>query len=196
MDSRLVHNYVMYHAPFLFFTLDRSGRILEKNDYAIKLLGKKPASLSFQEVLVDFGGRFDLDEALHFSDPVLLNLAPPTGLPRSFYFNFLESGDTELILAFGHTDIEDLALMQDEITGLNQELSNLTRELHKKNAQLRQALDQVKKLKGIVPICMHCHKIRNDEEIWERLEAYISEHTEAELSHGICPECMEKYYPE
>ncbi|MCF8034160.1 MAG: PAS domain-containing protein [Desulfarculaceae bacterium] len=60
--------------------------------------------------------------------------------------------------------------------------------------QLQEALNNVKTLKGLIPICSHCKKIRRDEGYWERLEAYISEHSEAEFSHGICPECREKYY--
>jgi DNA-binding response OmpR family regulator len=62
--------------------------------------------------------------------------------------------------------------------------------------ELRQALDQIKTLRGIVPICMHCKKIRDDQGYWNQLELYVSDHTEAEFSHGICPECMPKLYPE
>ena len=59
---------------------------------------------------------------------------------------------------------------------------------------LQDALAHVKTLQGLLPICMHCHKIRNDEQTWERLEQYISERTDAEFTHGLCPECMKKYY--
>jgi len=62
--------------------------------------------------------------------------------------------------------------------------------------ELQKALDHVKTLQGILPICMHCHRIRNDEESWQRIEQYIGEHSDAEFSHGICPECLEKYYPD
>jgi DNA-binding response OmpR family regulator len=58
--------------------------------------------------------------------------------------------------------------------------------------ELRHALDQVKTLRGIVPICMYCKKIRNDHEIWQKLETYIAEHSEADFSHGLCPECAEE----
>ena len=61
--------------------------------------------------------------------------------------------------------------------------------------ELEDALNHVKTLQGILPICMHCHKIRNDQESWERIEKYIGEHTEAQFSHGLCPECRDKYYP-
>ena len=58
--------------------------------------------------------------------------------------------------------------------------------------ELQEALAKVKLLSGLVPICAWCKKIRNDEGYWEQIEKYISKHSEAEFSHGICPECMEK----
>jgi PAS domain S-box-containing protein len=55
---------------------------------------------------------------------------------------------------------------------------------------LQYALSEIKVLKGIIPICSYCHSIRNDEGAWSRLEAYISEHSDAQFSHGVCPECL------
>jgi CheY-like chemotaxis protein len=62
--------------------------------------------------------------------------------------------------------------------------------------ELQEALNHVKTLQGIIPICMHCHKIRDDQEAWQGLEKYIENHSEANFSHGICPDCMKKHYPE
>ncbi len=61
---------------------------------------------------------------------------------------------------------------------------------------LQEALAHVKTLQGILPICMHCHKIKNDQQSWEKLEKYIAEHSDAQFSHGLCPECLKKYYPD
>lgn len=61
--------------------------------------------------------------------------------------------------------------------------------------ELATALDQIKTLKGILPICASCKKIRDDAGYWNQLEAYLSEHTEAAFSHSICPECRVKLYP-
>lgn len=68
--------------------------------------------------------------------------------------------------------------------------------LSQKLMELQEAFDHVKTLQGIIPICMHCHSIRNDQEAWHRLEAYIEQHSEAQFSHSICPKCMKKYYPD
>ncbi len=66
----------------------------------------------------------------------------------------------------------------------------------KRKKDLDEASDQIKILTGLLPICMDCKKIRDGAGYWNKLEEYISEHSEAELSHSICEECMEKRYPE
>ncbi len=63
-----------------------------------------------------------------------------------------------------------------------------------KVAELRQALDQVKTLRGIVPICAKCKKIRDDQGYWNQVEVYVHNHTEADFSHGLCPECIKVLY--
>ena len=60
----------------------------------------------------------------------------------------------------------------------------------------KEALANIKTLKGLMPICSSCKKIRDDHGFWNHIEAYIREHSEAEFSHGICPDCARKYYPE
>lgn len=61
---------------------------------------------------------------------------------------------------------------------------------------LKIALSQVKTLSGLIPICSSCKKIRNDEGFWDRVEVYITENSEAKLTHSICPDCIKKLYPE
>jgi hypothetical protein len=63
-------------------------------------------------------------------------------------------------------------------------------------AELQKALKKVKTLSGFLPICASCKKIRDDQGYWNQIEVYISEHSEAEFSHGICPECAQKLYPD
>ncbi len=61
---------------------------------------------------------------------------------------------------------------------------------------LQDALSQVKTLRGLLPICANCKKIRDDSGYWRQVEDYVSEHSEADFSHGICPDCMRKLYPD
>jgi len=67
-------------------------------------------------------------------------------------------------------------------------------ELRRLNAELQDALAQVKVLSGLIPICASCKKVRDDEGYWNQLEAYISAHSEVQFSHGICPDCAEEFY--
>ncbi len=60
---------------------------------------------------------------------------------------------------------------------------------------LSEGLGRVKTLKGLLPICTSCKKIRDDQGYWNQLEIYIREHSEADFSHGLCPECVKKFYP-
>jgi len=62
--------------------------------------------------------------------------------------------------------------------------------------ELQEALAKVKTLTGLLPICASCKKIRDDKGYWNQIEVYIRDHSEAEFSHGICPDCMKKLYPD
>lgn len=70
----------------------------------------------------------------------------------------------------------------------------LNGELERQNGRLREALAEVKTLRGIVPICAHCKRVRNDQGFYESVEKYMSRHSELEFSHGFCPECAKRYY--
>ena len=63
-------------------------------------------------------------------------------------------------------------------------------------SELQDALAKVKLLSGFLPICANCKKIRNDEGYWEQIEAYIRDHSEAQFSHSVCPDCAKKLYPD
>lgn len=71
-------------------------------------------------------------------------------------------------------------------------MNNLQKALFEHIQDLRQALNRVKRLEGIIPICMYCKKIRDDQNSWNQLEQYITDHSEAMFSHGICPECSKE----
>ena len=69
-----------------------------------------------------------------------------------------------------------------------------TAELETANRELTDAMANVKELSGLLPICGHCKKIRDDQDYWHTLEGYVSERSNARFTHGICPDCVEKYW--
>jgi sigma-B regulation protein RsbU (phosphoserine phosphatase) len=70
-------------------------------------------------------------------------------------------------------------------------IASLQQSLAQRVAELQNALTMVKQLSGLLPICSYCKKIRGDGNYWQQLETYLSEHSEAEFSHGVCPDCYE-----
>ncbi len=76
------------------------------------------------------------------------------------------------------------------------ERKQLETELLESNKKLSKAIDKVKLLSGFLPICASCKKIRDDKGYWTQIESYIRDHSEAEFSHSMCPECAKRIYPE
>ena len=102
--------------------------------------------------------------------------------------------NTHLILG-GHVLHANHQIIE-KMTKMTSEMANLMRSLTQKNRELEDARSKIKILGGIIPICMHCKKIRDDEGYWNKLEQFITEHSEAQFSHSICDACMEKFYPD
>lgn len=75
-------------------------------------------------------------------------------------------------------------------------LHEVNQDLSETNSKLQQALDEVKTLSGFLPICSSCKQVRDDQGYWKQIEEYLSIHSDAQLSHSICPDCLEKLYPD
>jgi diguanylate cyclase len=112
-------------------------------------------------------------------------------LDKQLYFDITLVFDT-----YTRSLISEVEIAKERVesyaASLEIQVAERTRQLEEKVSQLESALAMVKKLEGVIPICGICKKIRNDEESWQQLEQYISEHSEALFSHGLCPDCYEK----
>jgi DNA-binding response OmpR family regulator len=103
--------------------------------------------------------------------------------------NHLALSQERVLLLKRSQELLELNAKLEEEVSQRRYTQSVNEELIKK---LEDALEQVKQLEGIISICSYCHKIRDDQNVWQRLEEYISEHTEAMFSHGICPHCAEE----
>lgn len=90
----------------------------------------------------------------------------------------------------------DLEMMNGQLTTEVIQRKEAEKAQEKLISKLQNALSRIKALSGLLPICSACKKIRNDAGYWEQIEIYIRDHSEADFSHGICPECIERLYPE
>lgn len=120
-------------------------------------------------------------------------------IPVIFVTAKSETADEEYGLSLGAADYIakpfDIPIVRARIR--NHLLLKAQREeLVRQKNELQDALEQIKILRGFLPICCSCKKIRDDKGYWRQIESYISEHSEATFSHGICPECEKKLYPE
>jgi hypothetical protein len=87
-----------------------------------------------------------------------------------------------------------MASSRDELRGMNEKLSSLSAEQTTLIVKLQDALAKIKTLRGMLPICASCKKVRDDKGYWSQIEVYVRDHSDAEFSHGLCPGCAQKYY--
>jgi hypothetical protein len=163
------------------FVLWEALDVKERNMIAI--LGDEAANIADESVLV-FGVLLSVILAIsvYLMQRAQLKAAEATRANKLYRAEIKERKRLE----------EDLRLHSDQLDTIVKER---TQELERRNSDLEVAMSEVKTLSGFLPICASCKKIRDDEGYWNQIESYISEKSEAVFSHGICPECAEKYYP-
>ncbi len=89
-----------------------------------------------------------------------------------------------------------LDIAQQELEKKAELNRTLEQKVEERTAKLKESIAQIKVLSGLLPICASCKKIRDDQGYWKQIESYIRDHSEAKFSHGICPDCAKKLYPE
>ena len=87
-------------------------------------------------------------------------------------------------------------IANDKVLELRELVIALIHSLRLKQHELKEALSKIKILRGFLPICASCKKIRDKTGSWRQIESYIKDHSEAEFTHSICPDCAKKLYPE
>jgi PAS domain-containing protein len=178
----------------LMILLDGDGRLLAGNEgfYHLFPVREEIAGRPIHSILLpESRGVFDklLDGGLRRAR---LSFAIQCGPPQSLECHLFVEGGRILLIG------ERLMLTHDDtlkqMGALNNELINQSRELARKNRELEEARDRIKTLKGLLPICSWCKNIRDDQGYWTQMEAYIRDHSEAEFTHSLCPDCLEKHY--
>jgi hypothetical protein len=176
-------------------------------------LGKSFLSISRGEEVAEFSPlrhvydwnallRWELTGTELPAEAIVLNRPPD--ILQHYLWQIVSTGVVFIVLSILSLFlIRALKLRNTAVHELDLERKNLkkmvaarTEELVTANTELQYTLDEVKTLRGILPLCSFCKKIRNDQGDWEEIETYINIHSEADISHSVCPECLKKHYPE
>ncbi len=187
--------YLSSQTGIVMFMLDRRGNVIWSNAAFRDMIGRQQQvdGLNIRELLApESRGLFAEPDAV-ITDNMHLLFSQDKYSSHMLTCRVLLSGDTVFIVSEQVMATETAVMRQ--MTVINNELSNMSRELHRKNIALEQAMAEIKVLKELLPICMHCKKIRDEKGYWSQLEAYISKHTNTQFSHGICEDCLKKFYP-
>jgi hypothetical protein len=175
---------------YIVAELEGAGLIVDCSVGFLRLLGRedRPVGSPFYDLFTD--ERSDRRTGLPDLGHLLARARPPAA-PSLLAAQVLRSGAAYLVVA------EQVNLEQDvveQLAKLNDEMTNLTRQLHKDNAELERSITRIKRLEGLISICSYCHRIRNEERSWQRLEEYLVDHSDAMFTHGLCPACEVKYF--
>jgi ligand-binding sensor protein len=125
---------------------------------------------------------FGFDEKSYLDAVAKVNIFPEERMPAVMAFL------TNLASMLG--DMGLLLLKQKEIE------KELEKKVAERTVKLQKSLEEIKTLRGILPLCSFCKKVRNDQGYWEQVDIYIRKYSEADISHSICPECIKKHYPD
>ena len=132
----------------------------------------------------------------HFVGPIKALATATKAVSNGDYSQFVEvnsKDELEMLASAFNKMSKDLARYQQEMEEL---VKIRTEELTLANRNLEQSLAKIKRLSGLLPICASCKKVRDDKGYWSQIESYIMEHSEAEFSHSVCPECSDKLLAE
>ena len=118
--------------------------------------------------------------------PVYIIMLTAKTLPKEIVSGLEAGADDYLTKPFDPNELRARIKVGERILGLQSSLADRVEELE-------EALSRVKQLQGLLPICSYCKKIRDDRNYWEQVESYIAKHSEAQFSHGICPDCYAEF---
>jgi len=176
-------------APVGYFTLAGDGTILAVNLTGARLVGVERARLLNRRLGLLFAGAdwptFDtfIGRAFTEKGPIFCELSLPRAGAASRFVR-IETTGTD-----GQQECYAAVLDVTDRHRVEVEREHLIQDLHA-------TLARVKTLSGLLPICANCKKIRDDQGYWKQVEVYVGNHSEATFSHGICPDCFKKLYPE
>jgi len=175
--------------------LDGSGRVADCNGGFARILDREPGAWpeTLEELIAPEAPMVDLPDPGETSR-IRLNLGSWQG--DLHILDCIATGFEGGHLLVGEAIMMTRNQLLDRMAELTNEVASVNRELRDRIRELEEARERIRVLHGFIPICAACKKVRDDEGYWREIEGYIRDHSEADFSHGICPDCMKRLYPE
>ncbi|MCP5029772.1 MAG: response regulator [Actinomycetia bacterium] len=168
---------------------DFDPTLASSGEQALRLLGEETFDLVLLDVMMPRLSGYEVCRALREKHPI-------GELPVLFLTAKTQDSDVVTGMALGANDYLTKPISRDRLLARVRPHLDLL-HIHRNLEDLvQEKMSEVKVLAGLLPICCKCKKIRDDEGYWGQLEVFIHQHSEAEFSHGICPECLEPVYAE
>lgn len=170
--------------------LERRGfdvRVASGGEAALILVGQERPDIILLDIMMPVLDGYETCRHLKAS-------VATADIPIIFITALTEVEDKLKGFEVGGVDYVTKPFQHDEVLArvtIHLKLARLHRELESKNRQLQAALDEIRQLSGIIPICSKCKKIRNDDGYWQQVEKFIKTHTGADFTHGYCPDCYD-----
>ncbi len=192
-DSERRYRSLYEDTPAMLHSIDSRGRIVSVSNHWLETLG-----YNHEEVIGKKSTEFLTDDSRYYAETVILPEFFSTGYCKDVEYQFIKKNgeimDT-LLSAIAERDkdnniIKSFAVI-DDITERKKVEEDRERLIH----ELKNALAEVKTLSGLLPICSSCKKVRDDNGYWNQIEIYIKDRSDADFSHGICPDCAVELYP-
>jgi PAS domain S-box-containing protein len=197
-SARRFRTHILECVPVGMWVLDRRGRLAHANPEGLEIWGGRP--MEDQQS----GGpsriwRHGSDSPVAAQERPVVRALRHGDFTKNQVFDIQQpDGSRRTILGSAVPVLDEKGRIEGAVV-VNQDITEakrLEREREDLIHSLEEARKNIKILSGLLPICASCKKIRNDRGSWEQMEQYIRSHSEAEFSHGICPECMKRDYPE
>lgn len=204
-----IHENMVQNCAVAIFVIDSHHQVIHWNRACEELTGINAADVlgtpkhwtAFYDQQRPTLSDLIIDKNLGRMDDLYVVHGPSLLIPQGLHAEgwYLNVGGKKRYLIF---DASPIYSQDGKLLGVVETLQDITvlkqmeEEKERLNCELREALNQIKTLSGLIPICAACKKIRDDKGYWNQLEQYLEEHSDAVFSHGLCPECFQDYFPE
>jgi len=193
-DPRVLEK-ILLAAPAGMVIVDKGGKIVFFNTEAEKIFGFPAGEVTGQPVEVLLPERFRHDHTAQRTDFIKQPSDRTMGYDRNVLGRRKDGSEMPLEVGLSYIHLGDTVLVSAVVMDISRR-KRIEAEREELIGELQAALEKVKQLSGLLPICASCKNIRDDNGYWNQIESYIRDHSEADFSHGLCPDCAKRLYPE